>query len=108
MLVTRSLSQSQELGVLLGGLGAAVISIPTIAIGPPETWEPVDEAIRHIADFDWIIFTSANSVDAFLDRAGSLSVSLSGSSGSSGSSGLKVAAVGSQTARRLEERQLKT
>ncbi len=97
VLVTRSLSQSRELGSLLEGLGAKVVSIPTIAIGPPETWDPVDYAIKRIADFDWIIFTSANSVDAFLDRAGSLS----------GSSGLKVAAVGSQTARRLEERELK-
>ena len=98
VLVTRSLSQSRELIALLEGLGAAVISIPTIAIGPPETWESADEAIRRIADFDWIIFTSANSVDAFLDRAGSLS---------GRSSGLKLAAVGSQTARRIEERELK-
>ena len=93
VLVTRAPAQSQELRMLLGDHGAKAITIPTITIGPPETWDPADASIKHLADFDWIIFTSANAVDAFLDRAGTMPAS-------------KIAAVGSQTARRLQEREI--
>jgi uroporphyrinogen III methyltransferase/synthase len=93
ILVTRSPDQSLELGSLLEDLGAEIISIPTIAIGPPETWLPADSSIQGLADYEWVIFTSANAVDAFLDRAGTMP-------------DLKIAAVGSQTARRLQERDI--
>jgi uroporphyrinogen III methyltransferase/synthase len=49
-------------------LGARPILMPTIAIGPPEDWSPVDEAIARIGDYDWLIFTSANGVRGLCDR----------------------------------------
>ncbi len=91
VLVTRSPAQSLELRSLLKDLGAEVIAIPTIVIGPPESWALADASIKRLADFDWIIFTSANAVDAFLDRAGSIARA-------------QIAVVGSETARRLQER----
>ena len=94
VLVTRSPDQSRELRRLLEDAGARVISIPTITIGPPEDWAPADDAIARLADFEWIIFASANAVDAFLARAGTLP-------------GVPIAAVGSQTAQRLRDRDLK-
>ncbi len=94
VLVTRIRNQGWELRTLLENSGAQVISIPTIEIGPPETWNPADRAIAGLADFDWIIFTSANAVDAFLQRSGTIAHT-------------KIAAVGSQTARRLQEQDLK-
>ena len=94
VIVTRSPAQSVEFRNLLEALGAEVISIPTLAIGPPETWKPADRAIEGLADFDWIIFASTNAVDGFLDRFGRLPQA-------------KIAAVGTQTARRLQERHLK-
>ncbi len=91
VLSTRARGQGRELRERLEGLGARVLEVPTIEIVPPASWEPVDEAIRRIAEYDWVIFTSANAVEAFLSRAGSLPP-------------IQVAAVGSQTARKLTEK----
>ena len=93
VLLTRASPQNAGFRELLEGFGAKVEEIPTIEIVEPEDWKPVDEAVARITGYDWVIFTSANAVDAFLERAGRLPK-------------LKIAAVGSQTARRLEERGL--
>jgi len=49
-------------------LGAQVIEFPTIEIVPPDSWRPVDRAIRDLHLYDWIIFTSANGVRSFITR----------------------------------------
>jgi uroporphyrinogen III methyltransferase/synthase len=49
-------------------LGAEPVLLPTIEILPPTDWRPVDDAIRRLADFDWLVFTSVNGVDSFLSR----------------------------------------
>lgn len=41
---------------------------PMIQIAPPETWEPVDHAIRNLRQYQWLIFTSLNGVGPFMDR----------------------------------------
>jgi uroporphyrinogen III methyltransferase/synthase len=90
VLLTRARSQNASLRNGLEGFGARVVEIPTIEITGPNSWAPVDQAIERLEEYDWVVFTSANAVDAFFSR---------------GRGELKnVAAVGSQTARRLEER----
>jgi uroporphyrinogen III methyltransferase/synthase len=42
--------------------------VPTICIGPPPSWEPLDDAIRRADTFDWIVFASVNGVRGFVDR----------------------------------------
>jgi uroporphyrinogen III methyltransferase/synthase len=49
-------------------LGAEVIGIPTLEIHPPASWEPLDSAIRRLAEFDYLLATSANGVRNFLSR----------------------------------------
>ncbi len=49
-------------------LGAVIYYLPAIRIVPPENFDILDQAIRTIDDFDWIILTSANAVRFFLDR----------------------------------------
>lgn len=49
-------------------LGGEPVLMPLIEIIPPETWEHVDAAIRGIAGYDWLIFTSVNGVQGFLSR----------------------------------------
>jgi uroporphyrinogen III methyltransferase/synthase len=49
-------------------LGAEPVVLPTIEILPPTDWTPVDDAIRQLATFDWLVFTSVNGVDSFLSR----------------------------------------
>ena len=69
VVVTRALHQSAGFVGLLKDLGARVAHFPVIAIAPPADWGRADEAIRHLYRYDWLIFTSANAVDAFFGRA---------------------------------------
>ena len=66
--VTRASSQAGPLCRTLRRLGAEVVSMPAIAFEPPTEWGPADRAIRHLRDYDWMIFTSANGVDSFVRR----------------------------------------
>lgn len=94
--VTRTRAQSSGLVKQLRALGAEVIETPTIAIEPPDSWGALDGAISSIADFDWVIFTSANAVDSFMERleaAGRDARDLAG---------IKFAAIGPATGERLK------
>ncbi|HKB09366.1 MAG TPA: uroporphyrinogen-III C-methyltransferase [Vicinamibacterales bacterium] len=68
VLVTRPKEQARDLVERLEAMGAEAIEAPMIRIAPPEDFAPLDDAIARIAEFDWVIFTSANAVDAFVDR----------------------------------------
>jgi uroporphyrinogen III methyltransferase/synthase len=68
VLVTRPRAQAPALSNLLAELGAEPIECPTIEIRPPESWAQVDEAIRELPTYDWVIFTSVNGVQAFMGR----------------------------------------
>ena len=70
IVVTRAASQSAELRNRLEALGARVIECPTIQIVPPKSWKPVDDAIKRLATYQWLLFTSANAVEQFMDRMG--------------------------------------
>jgi uroporphyrinogen III methyltransferase/synthase len=66
--VTRARGQADALRGRLEALGAAVIEIPTIEIGPPPDPRELDRAIANLASYDWIIFTSVNGVRNFVER----------------------------------------
>ncbi len=68
ILVTRTREQASKLVELLEEAGAECLEIPTIKIVPPESFEPLDEALKQIETFDWIIFTSQNAVKYFKQR----------------------------------------
>jgi len=68
VVITRPERQAEELAALLRERGARVISFPTIEIVPPEDSGDLDRAIRHIEEYQWIIFTSANGVRSFFQR----------------------------------------
>ena len=68
ILVSRPREQSAGLADGLRLNGAEVIEAPTIRIEPPLDWTAVDEAIRRIATYHWIIFTSVNGVKHFVGR----------------------------------------
>jgi uroporphyrinogen-III synthase len=68
ILVTRPLTQAAELCDRLAALGAQPIIFPTIAIAPLEDTTLLDRAIRQLAQYQWIIFTSVNGVKAFWER----------------------------------------
>jgi uroporphyrinogen III methyltransferase/synthase len=95
IVITRAASQSAELRTRLEELGARVIECPTIQIVPPQSWKPVDEAIRRLPSYQWLLFTSANAVEQFMDRMGERRPSI------------PIAVVGSATATKLAEWSLK-
>lgn len=68
VLVTRPRHQSAEMLRHLEELGAVAISLPAVAICDPADWTPVDDAIRRLAEYQWLVFTSSNGVQKFLDR----------------------------------------
>jgi len=96
VVITRAASQSAELRSGLEDLGARVIECPTIHIVPPVSWKPVDDAIRRLNTYNWLLFTSANAVEQFMDRMGSRRPAI------------PIAVVGSSTGKKLGEWGLKT
>jgi uroporphyrinogen III methyltransferase/synthase len=68
VVVTRSREQAGELVEMLEDRGAEAILAPTIRILPPEDLDALDLVCADAGTFDWIIFTSANGVDYFMER----------------------------------------
>ena len=71
VVVTRARVQASALTVLLRQLGARPIEVPTIRIDPPaDGGVALDRAAAELGDgrFDWVVFSSANAVEALLAR----------------------------------------
>jgi uroporphyrinogen III methyltransferase/synthase len=66
--VTRPREDAVELSDRLAALGADPVEVPMIRMAPPEDWSPLDAAIDALEQVDWIIFTSVNAVEAFMQR----------------------------------------
>ncbi len=69
ILITRTPNQASGLAAQLEALGATVILIPTIEIVPPASFAALDAALTCLRTYDWLVFTSANAVEAFHRRA---------------------------------------
>lgn len=97
--ITRSEHQADAQRQLLEAQGAQVYFYPAIDILPPRNLDPLDAALQDAANgrFDWLIFTSTNTVDMVADRLESLELSLHEGDG------LKFAAVGSSSAEAIHQ-----
>ncbi len=96
IILTRSQDQLSDSQILFEKNGADVYDLPSLIIGPPDDWRPVDVALGEIDIFDWIIFSSANGVRNIEDRLKQMGLSLSEIS-----KRIKIAAVGRKTANLL-------
>ena len=67
-MVTRAPEQARELIDRLEGLGATVLSLPTVSFAPPDDWLPLASALRTLHGFDWVLLTSQNAVRYFCQR----------------------------------------
>ena len=99
MVVTRAAEQAQELVRELENLGAEVVSLPTIGFREADDFAPLDEALRGISNFDWVLFTSQNAVRFLAKRGRALGLDPSKLQ----SEKLCVAAVGPVTAKVARE-----
>jgi uroporphyrinogen III methyltransferase/synthase len=100
VLITRPRHQTQEFQMQLAKLGAEVIAFPTIEIHEPGSWKALDEAIREIAQYQWLIFTSINGVETFFKRYRFLGRDLRDLKG------IGIAAIGPATEKAIAERGL--
>lgn len=67
VVITRSRTQASRLTEVLEDLGAFCTEIPSIKIeSPDDGWASIDQGIEKLAEYNWIVFTSQNGVDAFL------------------------------------------
>jgi len=63
IVVTRARAQASSLVARLRALGAEVVEAPVIEIGPPDDGgAALADALRRIADYEWLVLTSPNGV----------------------------------------------
>jgi len=96
ILVGRARHQAGVLSAELRSLGATVIEIPFIEIRKPKSFRPLDSALQKIGDFDWLILTSVNGVDALMQRMTKLHLD------QRSLKGVRVAAIGPATQKAIE------
>ncbi|RXT14701.1 uroporphyrinogen-III synthase [Ammoniphilus sp. CFH 90114] len=68
VLVTRSRAQASELSLKIEQVGGKVIELPVIKFTPPEDPRPLEQAIRNMNQYDWILLTSTNGVQFFGEK----------------------------------------
>jgi uroporphyrinogen-III synthase len=92
VLVTRALRQAGKLSEGLRALGAEPVEVPVLEIVPPESYAPLDDALKHLDRYDWLILTSTNTLEVVSARCARFGVN------PANAEGVSVAAVGSATA----------
>lgn len=101
IVVTRSRKQAGALSTELRAVGADVLEIPTIRIEPPANLREFAELVRDAHQYDWLVFTSPNAVEAFFD----LFYRIYGDAREIG--GVRIAAIGPATAKRVADYRFK-
>ena len=91
VLITRPRKQSHSFADALEDAGFEPIFFPVIQIRAMDDLSALEEAMTQIEKYEWIIFSSTNSVDVFFDFVGVVGVP-------------KIAAIGSKTEASLKLR----
>lgn len=97
IVVTRSREQASVLSCRIKDLGGEALEFPAITIAEPEDFAPLDEAIRKVGGYQWIIFTSVNGVEVFFKRLKRLGGDIRSLQGA------RICAIGPKTRERLED-----
>ena len=97
IVVTRAHRQADGLSSLLRNFGADVVEAPVIEIRPPDSFDALDTALKDILQYDWLILTSVNGVEALFSRLEPLGMSVDSLQH------LKIAAIGPATEERIQD-----
>ena len=97
IVVTRTRKQASALSEQLRALGADILELPTIRIEPPTDLRGFAELVQDAHAYDWIVFTSANGVDAFFEMFFKLYVDAREIGAA------RIAAIGPATAQRVRD-----
>jgi len=100
VLVGRARHQAGALSGELRKMGAEVIEIPFIEIRKPRSFKSLDQALKNLAGYDWLILTSVNGVEAMWDRMRRLRLT------KRALNHLSVAAIGPATKKAIEQRRV--
>ncbi len=92
VLVTRALQQAGKFSSEMRALGAITVEVPVIEIVGPESYAALDDAIRNLDRYDWLILTSSNAIQQVCERGSRFGLD------AAKAEGLKIAAVGKATA----------
>ena len=98
VLIGRAKHQASALSEQVKALGAQVLEIPFIEIRKPRSYRPLDEALTNIQNYDWLILTSVNGVEAVWERIKKLRLP------TTRLKHLKIAAIGPATKKAIEAR----
>jgi uroporphyrinogen-III synthase len=101
ILVGRARHQASALSTGLRRLGAQVVEIPFIEIRQPRSYKSLDTALKNLRQYDWLILTSVNGVEAVWERLKKLRLTRRDLSH------LQVAAIGPATKKAIERRGMK-
>lgn len=97
ILVTRAAYQAGKLSKALRAAGAEPVEVPVLEFRPPTSYDPLDNALRQLDSYQWLIFTSANAVRVIAQRSAVLGINIAASPS------VKIAAVGASTASAVQE-----
>jgi len=95
IIITRPKERAREFAELLTAEGAKPIFFPVIQISPLSDTSHLDNTLRNIANYDWLILTSVHAVEACLNRMQVLGLTFPNQ--------LRVAVVGTQTTSSLSK-----
>jgi uroporphyrinogen III methyltransferase/synthase len=70
VLITRSRTQASKFRSMMEDLGAEPLELPSIEIAPLLDYGQIDATLARLNEFNWVIFASANGVEAVFDRLG--------------------------------------
>lgn len=101
VVVTRARNQSAEFVEALTHQGADTLELPSIKIVPPDNLQPLKEVMVGLHEYDWLVFTSVNGVQAFFNYFDK------GFEDARDIGGVRIAAVGPGTAAALQAKRLK-
>ena len=101
IVITRSRDQARELADELEQLGAQTLEAPVFQIAPAEDSEAIDRAAASVDGYQWVLFTSANSVTRFFNAL------LSGPRDMRALGRVSIGAIGPTTGDRLGARGIK-
>jgi uroporphyrinogen III methyltransferase/synthase len=97
ILLTRSAGAGRGTAAALEALGVRVVCRSTIELVAPRDPQPARRAVQRLAEYDWIVFTSANGVRFFFEV-------WEQQSGDARAPQARIAAIGPATARALKRR----
>ena len=97
VLVTRSRAQTSAMSRLLAERGAEAVEMAVIEIKELADTSELDDAISNLRDYDWVLLTSVNGVDAVWRRMRALGLDARSFSAA------RIGAIGPATAERLQD-----